>query len=506
MQQTKLIALLQTLSREEMKRLGDYVKSPYFNKREAPIALLKVLNDYHPDFENLKWEKIFKKTFPDKLTYSDIYLRNVLSDLYALAEDFLGQETLNNHPLLIANTTYQLLQRNLFKNVEQALTKMEKIEKAMIYDNSYPSSAVIHIYYIKLKKQYYERLEQRVKYSETQALLINIIIEYSIESMLLHFYEAHNDAKVYYNYHYKLDFFERFFSIIQKQDLEEMPPSISLLYRRLKLQVYPSWEAWHDLYNYGLSQEHKLTDIEKYLKNLSITNFLIQKKRENDNIPTKILEIEFQLYQQSINLRRQNGHAITGHLFENITSVALPIKGSEWVEQFIKENGPFLQTTIRQGLILYCQARLYFVIDDYEKTINILCQTPPFYDNYYFQVKILLILSYYKTENYESLTLALDAFTHTLKNHPELAAKHYNGYLNFLTIFRLLVRLKFKQDHSVIGQIRQHLQTDSLAVSELSWLIMQLNELETKQKNTIKTKPYPSKLNRQVSPNPTYYK
>ena len=90
MQKTKLISLLKTLSKQEIFRLGDFIRSPYFNKNENNIRLAEAVLDHWPGFDSpeMTEEEIFKKIFPkEKFDYFKI--KNIISDVYSLAAEFL---------------------------------------------------------------------------------------------------------------------------------------------------------------------------------------------------------------------------------------------------------------------------------------------------------------------------------------------------------------------------------------------------------------------------------
>ena len=85
----KIIDVLRTLSTKELRRFGELVGSPYFNKNKNVMTLFKILSAYHPGYNNrnLTIENIYKKIFPGaKYDYHKI--NNVISDLYKLSEKF----------------------------------------------------------------------------------------------------------------------------------------------------------------------------------------------------------------------------------------------------------------------------------------------------------------------------------------------------------------------------------------------------------------------------------
>lgn len=96
----KLIALLKTLTPREIKRLDDFVHSPFFNKKERVMALFKILKEQYPKFENLHKAKLYLHIFSEntsgKLTdlnkKQDKQLRDVMSDLVNLIQEFLLYE------------------------------------------------------------------------------------------------------------------------------------------------------------------------------------------------------------------------------------------------------------------------------------------------------------------------------------------------------------------------------------------------------------------------------
>ena len=90
MQRSKLISLLKTLSKNEIRWFKDYIYSPYFNKEKVLMKLADHLAKYHPEYddEGINKEKVFAFLYPGK-KYNDALMRNMISDLLKLANGFL---------------------------------------------------------------------------------------------------------------------------------------------------------------------------------------------------------------------------------------------------------------------------------------------------------------------------------------------------------------------------------------------------------------------------------
>ncbi len=72
MQKSSLITILRTLTPQEFREFGEFVKSPYFNKNEKVITLYNVLKKYFPGFDSgsLTKEKVFK----DADVYTSVFI------------------------------------------------------------------------------------------------------------------------------------------------------------------------------------------------------------------------------------------------------------------------------------------------------------------------------------------------------------------------------------------------------------------------------------------------
>ena len=55
MQKTKLVEIIQALDDKEVKRFDEYINSPFFNKNEKVIVLLKFLRKYYPKFDHSRF-------------------------------------------------------------------------------------------------------------------------------------------------------------------------------------------------------------------------------------------------------------------------------------------------------------------------------------------------------------------------------------------------------------------------------------------------------------------
>lgn len=97
MQKTKLVTLLKTFSKQEMKDFEKFILSPYFSSPRNLKPLYNVLKKYYPSFSSLSCtkEKIFEKLNPGKKydeKKSNHYIQVLVSEMTTLAEKFLGFE------------------------------------------------------------------------------------------------------------------------------------------------------------------------------------------------------------------------------------------------------------------------------------------------------------------------------------------------------------------------------------------------------------------------------
>ena len=128
MNDSKIIKLLKTFSPEEIKQFTLFVHSPFYNRVKKVSALFGAVKKYYPAFESKKVsrEKIYKKIYGKK-TYNDDIMRNLQSDLWELACDFLFHvASSGNFFSRQAKILEQLKNRGLNNIVISHLVKTEK--------------------------------------------------------------------------------------------------------------------------------------------------------------------------------------------------------------------------------------------------------------------------------------------------------------------------------------------------------------------------------------------
>ena len=128
---TALTDILKTFSKEDLKKFGDFVASPYFNKKNTVIKLWDNIKQYYPEFKNknLKKEIVWESLYSGKV-YNYGVMKNLIYDLNQLVEKFLEEE------MLADNKYYRGLQ--LFYNLSDrdlgklSFSKYKTLEEKLI--------------------------------------------------------------------------------------------------------------------------------------------------------------------------------------------------------------------------------------------------------------------------------------------------------------------------------------------------------------------------------------
>ena len=122
MLKSSLLEILRTFSKEELKKFEDFVRSPYFNKKEKLVKLFLAIKKYAPEFAdaNLDKEKVwsdipnpkFKKQPSIPAMLLSEYVSRTIHGLLFLISNCKQQIT--NNKLRVTN--YGLRPKSKFNN------------------------------------------------------------------------------------------------------------------------------------------------------------------------------------------------------------------------------------------------------------------------------------------------------------------------------------------------------------------------------------------------------
>ena len=100
MENTKLISLLKTLDKNEIKEFGKFIVSPFHLKDRTMKPFFEAIMKYYPDFESPKFtrENIYESLYPGK-KYDDAVIRKLSSYLYKMGEEFLVYKAFEKKPV-----------------------------------------------------------------------------------------------------------------------------------------------------------------------------------------------------------------------------------------------------------------------------------------------------------------------------------------------------------------------------------------------------------------------
>ena len=122
-QNNRLIRMLHTLQRKEVKAFHQFLQSPYHNSNQAVLRFFEQLKDHHPEFRPDKLDKaaLYQEVFGRK--YDENHMNQLLTKTCRALEAFFAFEELRNDELLVTK-----LKRNAFSK-RQLPNQYSKVSK-----------------------------------------------------------------------------------------------------------------------------------------------------------------------------------------------------------------------------------------------------------------------------------------------------------------------------------------------------------------------------------------
>lgn len=478
---SNLFHLLKTLSQEEIKKLEEFIISPYFNNSERVIKLFKAVKKYHPDYLNinLSKKKIYSKLFPGK-KYQDNTLRVLIHYLSSLVEKFFAIKRFeNNHYEYNLCLARELSERNLcgqyekvYKHSLKLLDKTEiKNDDHFLYKYEFYSE---NLDFVSMTNAgIYDKILDKVNIPD-----ITNSLTYFYLSKCLKSYNMILNLKWNYNKSFSKIVFEDLYSKIDIS-LYTNVPVIEIYYYLVKLHIESENKAhFYKVIELLHSNKKCIEDYDIANVYINLGNYCIRQIRLGK---ADFKKERFIIYKEEIKYKT---YLINDHMspkyYMNAVNAGLQSEEFQWVKNFISEYKNCVQENLRDNLFNYCHALYLFYTEKYEKCLLSLSEIVN--EDYYlkFQLRTLQLMTFYEINLEESLYSSFDSFRHFIKNNKLMLPEQKNIFLNFIKYLSKVVKYRSDDLSFDINLLRSNLLKEK--VTNKDWLLKKIDHLIVKRR------------------------
>ncbi len=454
MQNTKLILLLKTFSQSEFRDFKDFVHSPIFNKNKKIIAIFDILKEFYPDFDNsnLDEEKIYMKIFKEE-KYDYHKIKNIISDLLALAKDYLSfQYFRDSSKVKEKYLLYELRNRNLDSMFLQSYkTYTKNLEDSGVRDENY----LLHKYeLIEEIHSYYSPKEPNTHFNYFQEEL-DLFLQYSL-IILLKFYNIMLHERKQNNISYDMKMFEEVFEYLKNIKTEDNP-TLLIYYNIVLLEKERDQKYFFELKKLKDKYFDKLNKKDQYMLFLHMSGFCAYVFNVLGR--TDFMKEHFLLSKENYD----RGTILLGKIlyldFLNHVKIAVRVNEFEWAEKYMDKFRNNL-TEEKESTLNFCYGYINYKQGNLDKAMDLLSKAN--FPNFIIkiQVKILLLQVYYEKAFYDQALAMIDTFRHYLTREKSIVVDFKESFFDYLKITSDLVKIKTSLSSSVNGYNFRKLKDD----------------------------------------------
>ncbi|MBN8583495.1 MAG: hypothetical protein J0M37_00250 [Ignavibacteria bacterium] len=485
MHKSKSVQLLSTFSIDEIKRFGDFIRSPYFNKNSRVIKLFDELKKDHPDFtsKSVSKEKLYGKLFKGK-SYNDQVIKNLNTELFKLEREFLAHDMLNKDQF---ERSFMLLTNLNSRNAELLFEKeAEGIENAARENRSKIKD--IHLLLNRIEEEKFtnhlinnrqsEASEHILKSGEYLILyFMKNILRLTINQRINEFsFNTVPDFNLPAEFINKLDI-EKLLDLMDKNKIEHTI-HIRLLYYSLlcnfdvkDTEIYLKFKSllFQSISSFTKAEFHHLLHMLESIIAQKINSGMTEYYR--DLFETYDYELKHDVY------KPQKDSPLTVMKFRNIYLSALKAGQFEWAENFIHNYREELQKKDRQSIVELSLAQLNFEKQNFGATLEHLQKVRTSQIFYKIDVKILSMMALYELSHFETALALIESFKKMLIINKTLTEQYREKNKNFSTLLSNLIKAKIDNSNGSKEQLLKKIE-ESGQTANKRWLINKANELK----------------------------
>lgn len=466
MLQSKLLELLRTLTPRQLGRLEEFLASPFFNKNEDLLALLRALKSYAPGFSAPELEK---EAFLKREKWDAKRLAYWMSDLLKQAETFLTVEALLEDDHLGHRALLEMYYRkNLVKHYKGVLEKAgRKLEEypwrnAEFFYWQFQLRQLEYLHSDKSQRTYNPHLQEAAHALDTFYLVEKLRLSCDMVNLVQ-----------LLNVEYDLSWTEDILPIAARS-AEVQAPAVQVylaMYRMLKdnQDTAAYFEAKEKLLAFSsLFDKPELTTLSVFLFNFCSRRI----NRFNDPFFWKeYLEVgKFLLREELI---FEEGR-LSPWLYKNLVTAGLNQDEPEWTLEFIQSFRDRLPESYQEPLYEYNLAHYYYNLGRHDEAQRTLMQVE-FKDVFLaLSTRSLLVKIFYETDQEELLFSHLEAFRIYLLRNKLLPESNRKQVQQFIDFTRKLARIG-KPEADKLPELEKQLPGAS-QVMHRDWLAEKIAE------------------------------
>ena len=465
MKKSKLIEVFTSIEKKDLRELGKFVRSPFFNQQQQLVQFYDLLHESITDLKLIPAkEKIFKKIYPGEV-YNDVKIRLLMSDLGKIIEQYFIYKAFFEDEIKAKTKLAGVYRRN---NLSKHFLKSIKDAKAIQENRPFRNAEYFDDYYLIQQEEYqFLSTSKRTENLNLQEISNTIDTTYLAKKLrqtcvLM----AHQRV---YKADYDFGLLPDVINYIEKRGLLNIP-AISIYYYCYYSLVHPKQVDYFITFKQLLfehSEKFPLTEVRD-LHILAI-NYCI--KRLNEGI-SEYAQEGFELYKKGL----ENRYLIENKLlsrftYNNIVAIALMMNENDWTDKFIVNYKNHLERKYQESTFNFNKARLEYNRKNYDEALDLL-QKADFKDLLNNLIaKTLLIKIYYELEEYNLLESHLDSLQAFIRRK-KVMGYHKENYLNIVQFTKKLLTTNL-YDSVEKGNLRKRIENEEI-LTEKKWLLEQL--------------------------------
>ena len=424
----------------------------------------------------LEMEVVYPYIFPGK-KYNNKIMKNLMSELLKLGEDYLGIENFRSNPVdEYYYVLKELLNKKLDKNFDEVITKTERILKTSLISEEY--------YYYKLNILSLKRTFEHRKHNRMEMMSdIKFLIEPLITFFCMYFFTINYIEKnKQLDYNLKTEFLDeiKLISAIMEYVNTKSYQSehVIKIYYNMFMSIYNSEDNRYFNELRILINKYKNDFSENEMHNFHIVLHAYCSNKLNLG-NWEYLKIKFEIDKEELERKRfkkSSSITILPLEYKNLVKSGIGAREHDWTLIFIEEYKNKLTTGFDLNLYNYCLALTYFRMKEIKKALEHLSMVN--YENVYdkLDVRCLLLQLYYESNAVEELDSQIESFIKFLNNDKIINKDRKAPIYTFVDSIKKLLKYKL----NIIDEYQMEEFKKSMhgtVIIDKTWFLEKIDEL-----------------------------